>query len=691
MKVRLPPASAALPALALLGLPACGDPAAAAAAVGAATTTTTATTIWIDASKQAPAPPHFWAASVGTGTASLALRGDLETHYKLGNREAGFQRVRGHGVLEDDMGIYRGPGVYDWTKLDRYLTAIAAAGMRPLMEMDFMPSALALRGNSRDIYRNVADYQSFIAAVVQHCVDRFGGADVSQWYWEIWNEPDYVGFWRGRDAREETDARMLDYDALYDATVAAITKVLPEALVGGPAATNPAPLGAFLEHCRRAGTRVTFLSSHHYPGGAGGETADAASLVDDNASRLAAIARAGLSPAQVLSFSTEWSSSYNGQGGGTGDALLSMDNHWNVGFILEAAKLLADQAAAGGAPPPGVFSYWALSDVFGEHDGDAGSYIQSRGGTLPFGQVFGLITYHGLRKAAFNAFKLLNRLGPVRLQVTGGASTDGVGAMATMSEAGDEVQVLLYDQYGKLRTAGSDTVTVDLYNLPPALACRRVVVTQFIVDATHSNPYAVWQDEGSPADPSEAQWEAMRAAQHLWAQPLETTTVDTSYTTTFVVSRQSGTLLVIGRARPLMGRDARAPIEGEDHDGQAWASKIDSADVDLGQAAAVAAGGSLFYDVVDFGDAGADSVQLRVQAPASTTVELRADDAAGPLLASCALGATGRSWTTQSCALHHTSGVHTLYLLFAGAANLNWFQFGDQPPVPSTPPASPSR
>jgi xylan 1,4-beta-xylosidase len=149
-------APAALPvALTLLGLPGCGDTGAGTAQIGVATTSPTAATIWIDASETTAATPHFWAASVGTGTASLALRGDLQSQYKIGNREAGFERVRGHGVLNDDMGIYRAPGGYDWTNLDRYLTAIAAARMRPIMEMDFMPAALSQTGSSRSTYNNV--------------------------------------------------------------------------------------------------------------------------------------------------------------------------------------------------------------------------------------------------------------------------------------------------------------------------------------------------------------------------------------------------------------------------------------------------------------------------------------------------------------------------------------------------------
>src|SRR6187549_1548944 len=87
-------------------------------------------TITVDAARQTAGNPRFWATSVGTGTASLTLRSDLQTHYKIGNRELGFQRVRGHGVLNDDMGIYKGPGSYDFTKFDTYLQAIVLAGMR---------------------------------------------------------------------------------------------------------------------------------------------------------------------------------------------------------------------------------------------------------------------------------------------------------------------------------------------------------------------------------------------------------------------------------------------------------------------------------------------------------------------------------------------------------------------------------
>jgi len=637
-----------------------------------------AVTITIDASKQTAGNPHFWSAAVGTGTAALTLRSDLETHYKIGNREVGFQRVRGHGVLSDAMAIYKSPGSYSWTNFDKYLTAIQQAGMRPIMEMDFMPTALALAGNDKDIYKNATDYKNFITAVVQHCVDKFGMADVAQWYWEIWNEPDYPGFWNGSNASENTNAKMAEYYTLYDNAVAAITSVIPNALVGGPATTNAGPVGAFMQHCKTAGTRVTFASSHDYPGGSStGTSADASTLVTDNNSRASAITGAGYTTSQVTSFNTEWNSSYSGQGGGAGDAVMSMDNHWNVGFILKAAKLLSDRNS-GSTPPLSVFSYWVLSDVFDESGGPSGSYILGQhGGQLPFGQVFGLMTFQGIRKAAFNAFKLLNYTGPVRLMSAGGTGGDGVDAMATMSQAGDELQILVYDYYAKLNSSGSDMVTINLSNVPSAMAGKQVFVTQFVVDETHSNPYSVWTGQGKPTTPSETQLQALRAAQHLaLMQPVSTTTLNTSYTTSFTMNRQSGTLLILGLERPVTGRNALAPMEGEDYDGQSGATKEDSNDTDLGQSISVTSGGSIFYDNVDLSDGGVGSVQMRVQAAAATNIEFHADSAAGTLVGKCAVAATGTMWATQTCTLTPATGVvKALYVVFGGAARLNWLQF----------------
>ena len=640
-------------------------------------------TITVDASTQTAGNPRFWAAAVGTGTAVLTLRADLQTHYKIANRELGIERVRGHGLLGDDrhsMETFHWSGsgapTYDWTNFDRYLEAIVSAGMRPIMELDFMPKDLAKSGDSRDSPKDLNVYQQFIQAVVQHCVDRYGADEVGTWYWEVWNEPDYPYFWNGTDKSAPTSAKMTDYYALYDAAVDGATAVLPNILIGGPSTTEPSKIGAFLQHCRSANKRVTFVSSHAYPGQGGDPNADPAALVTDNDTRLGQITSGGYASSTVMSFNTEWNSAYTGQGGKPGDANESMDTHANAPFILKAVKLLADKNQ-GETPPLEVFAYWAVSDVFGESGGDTGSYIQQQGGNLPFGAVFGLITYQGIRKAAFNGFKMLNYLGSKRLRSNGGTSGDGVDAMATMSTNDDELQIIVYNHHNTIKTTGSDGVTVHVTSLPSALAGKEIFVAQFLVDETHSNPYSVWVGQNKPKNPSEAQWQEMRKAQHLaLAQPVSRQTVDTSFSTSFTLNRQAGTLIILGTKRPLTGRNALVEIEAEDYDGQACATREDSNDTGLGQSIAVGSGGHVYFDNVDYTDDGVGSVELRVKTQSDTAVELRADCQAGPLLGRCMVSSTSNAWATQACALSQTAtGVSRLYVLFGGTTHLNWLKF----------------
>jgi xylan 1,4-beta-xylosidase len=627
-------------------------------------------TITVDASKQTAGNPHFWSAAFGTGRAKLVLRSDWQTHNKIGNRELGAQRVRGHGLLNDDVGLWKSAGTYDWKNLDTYLTAITSANMRPIIELDFMPTGLSSKsGSATSPPKDYAEWKNFVKALTQHLVDKYGMDDVSKWYFEVWNEPDYPGFWDGSD--------MNAYYTLYDNTVDALTSVIPNVLVGGPATTNAGPVSAFLKHCKSANKRVTFASSHCYPGGsATGTSADPNGLVTDNTTRISAITGAGYSTTDVKSFNTEWNSSYSGQGVGSGDAVVSMDNHWNVGFIIKSAKLLSDQNK-GDTAPLDVFSYWALSDVFDEDGGTDGIHMTQTPNT-PFGTIFGVMTFQGMRKAAFNAFKLLNYTGTKRLMLSGGNdNSGGINGMATTSDSGDSLQILLYNYNNTLNTASGsgDSQAISVTGLPSVLAGKEVYVTQYLVDQNHSNPYSVWETQGKPANPTEDQWRQMHAAQHLSVTTAKKTLTDATFSTTVMMAKQSGLLLIVSTKRPLMGRDALVEIEGEDFDGQDKATKEDSGDSTLGQSISVSSGGYVYFENVDYTDDGVDSVQLRVKADADTTVELHQDKQDGTLLGKCAV-TTSSSWASQSCTLSQkVTGVSKLYLVFSGAAHLNWLKF----------------
>jgi hypothetical protein len=248
--------------------------------------------------------------------------------------------------------------------------------------------------------------------------------------------------------------------------------------------------------------------------------------------------------------------------------------------------------------------------------------------------------------------------------------------MATVSNAGDELQILVYDYFATLNSSGTDNVTVNVSNLPPALAGKMLFVTHFRVDETHSNPYSVWTSQGNPVNPTEAQWQAMKQAQHLALfQPVAKTAVTTSFTTTFSIPHQAGSLVLLGVNRPVTGRNGLVPIEGEDYDGQSGATKETSNDTTLGQSIAAVSGSSVYFENVDFSDTGVNAVQLRVAAQNATAIELHADTQTGPQMGMCAVTSTSGAWATQTCALVATSGVHRLYVVFDGTVRLNWMAF----------------
>jgi MYXO-CTERM domain-containing protein len=298
------------------------------------------------------------------------------------------------------------------------------------------------------------------------------------------------------------------------------------------------------------------------------------------------------------------------------------------------------------------------------------------------------MTFQGMRKAAFNAFKLLNYTGTKRFMLSGGNDNNGgINGMATTSDSGDSLQILLYNYTNTLNTpSGSgDSQAINVTNLPAALAGKEVYVTQFVVDETHSNPYSVWKTLGSPSDPSEDDWRKMRAAQHLSATTTKQTLTGATFSTTVKMFKQSGLLLIVSTKRPLMGRDALVEIEGEDFDGQDKTKKEDSGDDTLGQSISVDANGYVYFENVDYTDDGVSNVQLRVKTASDTSIELHADAQDGKLLGKCAVTSTSNAWATQTCDISPSvSGVSKLYVVFGGAAHLNWLKFQGSAPNPGT-------
>ena len=450
--------------------------------------------------------PHFWSRCCGTGGAQLCNVPEWKVAAKLGVEEAGFMAYRGHRILSHSNPlIWNGGGTptFNWAEFDKiYDFLVDTLGTVPIVELSAQPKALETSGEwspPKDL--NV--YRQMIEALVRHCNERYGQERVRKWYWEVWNEWDYSGFWSNGNEQQ--------YYAMYKAAVEGATAADPEVKIGGPSSTGAHRLANFLNYCKSNNVQVDFVSNHCYGGGGSGPNADAEQVMADNRSRSDAIKSFGR---PLGSMNTEYNSSYSGQGGKSTSAnCISMDSHVNAPYVAKCVKLILDDYTGNRYQVPDAFSYWAISDVFDEYGREG--YIKDNG-LVPFGEVFGLINYQGIPKATFNAFRLLHKMGTTRLGLNGITSTiaDGVDGFATVNEDSTEVAVLLYNFFKALAGhTASDNINLTVNNLP--FPNGKVEVSHIRIDSTHSNAYGAWLKMGKKRTPTSAEWDEMRKASDL--------------------------------------------------------------------------------------------------------------------------------------------------------------------------------
>lgn len=338
---------------------------------------------------------------------------------------------------------------YDFSRLDRVVLPLVQQGMTPLMGVAFTPESLGgadkATGFSNAIPNNNAVWQQVVQAMVQHYVD----LGHTGWYWEVWNEPDLGGFWAGTQAQ---------YNAMYQATAAGVKAADPAAKIGGPATAQGgwAFFGGFTEFLgANPNVPLDFASFHTYgPDPTFG-------LVDQAKSRLGAAGRTN-----VPIFVTEWNITFVLNGG----AGAPPDTNQAASY---AVRRIAD-----------AMSRPALSKIF---------WFSPKEGLQPtnlFNGDLGLVTVDGHRKAAFNAFQLVNRLQTTLLttSASGSGTTDGtVGAIATKDPASGKITVLAWND----QSAGTD-LDLQLTSLP--YADQQVQLTKYLIDATHGNYYKDYAD-----------------------------------------------------------------------------------------------------------------------------------------------------------------------------------------------------
>src|SRR5213080_1423183 len=194
--------------------------------------------ITVDAAAPTQPFPHFWERMFGSGRAVLSLRESYREDLRAVRAVTAVAYVRFHAILHDEVGVYsedsKGAPVYNFSYIDQIYDGLLANGVRPLIELGFMPRQLAGADIRQSFwYRPVVappkDYgrwDALIGAFAGHLVDRYGIGEVSRWYFEVWNEPN-LDFWGG-------EPRQSTYWTLYDHTARALKAVDPRLRVGGP-------------------------------------------------------------------------------------------------------------------------------------------------------------------------------------------------------------------------------------------------------------------------------------------------------------------------------------------------------------------------------------------------------------------------------------------------------------------------
>src|SRR5579885_2917835 len=103
-------------------------------------------TVVIDAAAPAHPFPHFWEQMFGSGRAILSLREGYREDLREVKQATGFEYVRFHGILNDEIGVYdedaKGHPVYNFSYVDQIYDGLLANGVKPFVELSFMPAKL---------------------------------------------------------------------------------------------------------------------------------------------------------------------------------------------------------------------------------------------------------------------------------------------------------------------------------------------------------------------------------------------------------------------------------------------------------------------------------------------------------------------------------------------------------------------
>ena len=436
---------------------------------------------------------------VGAGRANEGLRADWQQQLAYVRKECGFKYIRMHGLLSDDMAVYQedknGKPTYNFMYIDVLFDFLHSIGMKPFVELGFMPSGLA--SGSKTIFwwrgnvtppRDYEKWGALVSSLATHFTQRYGADEVKTWYFEVWNEPNLDGFWAGTQQ---------DYFKLYTFSAKAIKSVNPAYRVGGPGTAGAAWEPEMIAYCHKNNVPLDFITTHSYGVKQGylDEFGNSGTVLDKNPMSVSGDVLQSRSeitnspmPGLELHY-TEWSSSYT-----PADPL--HDSYHEASYVLQKLKQVGKAANS--------MSYWVFTDIF-EEPGPR---------FTPFHGGFGMLTTQGINKPVFYAYKFMNQLGNMEMKNSDSSSwlcrdsTGNIQALIwdfTNTHPGDSVHN--QDYYIKdLPAKPKGRLKVRVENVPAGMYALEL----YKVGYKCNDAYATYLSLGRPAQLSSQQVSAIK-------------------------------------------------------------------------------------------------------------------------------------------------------------------------------------
>lgn len=423
---------------------------------------------------------------IGTGRMGLALQKEYMDQLKLVQEEIGFKHIRGHGLFSDDMAIYQerkegGKRVieYNFTYLDMVMDNYREVGLKPFLELGFMPRKMA-SGEQTVFYwkgnvtppKKYGRWTDMVVALLAHLKERYGEEEVVTWPIEVWNEPNLTSFWK--------DADMDEYFKLFHKTFKAIKKFDSRFRVGGPAVCGGSDevwIKAFMEYCHKNKLAVDFVTRHHY-------TSELPERVGHYGYIELMSAEYGFNNLQTTRDIIDSYEEYKGLEIHVTEFNTSYiptapihDTNQNAAYLAQQLSRLGDVNES--------YSYWTFGDIFEEWGVPF----------TPFYGGFGLVANGGIPKPTFWTFAFYKRL----KEKEGVCVHKDEKSLVMKYADGSYRGVLWNETYHR-----GESENLEVLCKLQADAEGYALITKR-VDEDVCNPLKIWHDLGEPANPSKEQ------------------------------------------------------------------------------------------------------------------------------------------------------------------------------------------